>query len=153
MSEFEIQNLIDEYKEQMPDDLYLKLSNINMKTRSNTKSMYKAIYLVPTFKPQRNTDIYKMTIESEKRIIEMTQEQYEDAQRNIEYVLSGKLNVFVTQNNNRIIEPYNIVEECIDNDEHDDGCGCISPKINSYKKIFLYIENNEYLISLKKLDN
>ena len=65
MSQFEMQNLLDDYKEQLPDDLYLKLSNLNMKIKNNTKSYYKALYLKPVFRPQCYTSIYKLNIEVE----------------------------------------------------------------------------------------
>ena len=51
MSANVIQSIIDEDKENMTDDLYLKLSNALMIMHNDTVSLYEAITIVPKFIP------------------------------------------------------------------------------------------------------
>lgn len=50
MSSIEYQNILDEYKQQIPDDLYIKLSRINMQKHiEEGKSFYELTIAYPKF--------------------------------------------------------------------------------------------------------
>jgi hypothetical protein len=152
MSQFEMQNLLDDYKEQIPDDLYLKLSNLNMKIKNNSKSYYKALYLKSVFRPQPYTSIYKLNIEVETRIIQMTQEEYDSIQLKIDKVMLGNFQMFALENNNRMLSHYNIIERCDNEEDKNDEVNCECEYVPKYKKLFMTVDSSEYLIKLTKLE-
>jgi hypothetical protein len=79
MSAHEIQALLDEHKEELSDDLYLQLSNLNMKKKQTTKTFYKALYIIPTIYDINDDECeYKLELRSELRTIEMSDEEYEE---------------------------------------------------------------------------
>ncbi len=78
----EAQSLLDEAKEQIPESLYLTLSNINKKLfEYNEKNMYIVTYLDYTVcRPM--TNIYKINTEVKKQYITLSDEQFKLYQKN-----------------------------------------------------------------------
>jgi hypothetical protein len=133
MSCHEIQSLLDEHKEELQDNLYLKLSNLIMEKNKNNKSFYKATYVKPVFRPKENSNDYELEIVSETRIIEMTNENYNSHLICYDNIIKHNAHEL---NRHRVIER-------IDNEFNDDD--------NIVKVQDINIYNSEYLVNLVKI--
>jgi hypothetical protein len=142
MSAHEIQALIDEYKEELSDDLYLKLSNLNMKKKENTKTFYKALYIIPTIFDINDDECeYKLGLKSELRIIEMSDKEYEELNNKIintfnSYQLFCQLEKGERYYTKRMIGSY------YDNEEDE----------KKYSTTTICYTQKEYLIKLEKIE-
>ena len=106
-----------------------------------------ALYIVPTFEPQENSDKYKLAIECKHRIVKMTQHQYNQALVDISLVMSGAFGINIIEYNNPTIRSHEVTQRI-------SNCNEACPQQNStnYKKLHINIENNEYLINLTKIE-
>ena len=142
MSAHEIQALIDEHKEELSDDLYLKLSNLNMKKKENTKTFYKALYIIPTIFDTNDDDCeYKLGLKSELRIIEMCDKEYEKMNNKIidtfnSHRLFCQLESGDRYNHKRMVSFY------YDNEEDE----------KKYSTTTICYNQKEYLIKLEKIE-
>ena len=77
----EAQSLLDDAKEQIPESLYLTLSNINKKLFDNKeKNMYVVTYLDMTIKRPMK-DVYKLNTQVKKQYITLNDEQFQIYQK------------------------------------------------------------------------
>ena len=142
MSAHEIQAFLDEHKEELSDDLYLKLSNLNMKKNNNTKAFYRALYLIPTiFDINDNECEYRLELKSESRIIEMNNEAYEEMNDRIEKTLFNSSHLCqLAQGDNEFTK--RMINKYYDFDE----------KQMKYSSTTIHFKQREYLIKLEKIE-
>lgn len=146
MSAHEIQALIDEHKEEMSDDLYLKLSNLNMKKKNeNEYSFYNAYYVKPYIQDPNSEDLeYKLELKTEKRIIRMTTEEYEKHNGIIQNTFNNYLQFGLLENDANHYEYKRMTGRRYNNDDDDDEW--------CYSSATIEIKKKEYLIKLEKIE-
>ena len=146
MSAHDIQALLDEHKEEISDDLYLKLSNLNMKTNNNNnknkKTFYKALYIIPTIYDVNDNECeYKLELQTELRILEMCEEAYEEMKdRIIETFNSTRFFCQLAQGERHFTK--RMVSRYYDDDESE----------FKYSTSTICYNQKEYLIKLEKIE-
>jgi len=142
MSAHEIQALLDEHKEELSDELYLKLSNLNMKKKQKTKTFYRALYIIPTIYDVNDDECeYKLELKTELRIIEMCNEAYEEMNDTIiETFNSSRLFCQLGQGEKHFTK--RMVTRYYDN--HDEEM--------KYSTTTICFNQKEYLIKLDKIE-
>ena len=130
----EAQSLLDEAKEQIPESLYLTLSNINKKLYENKENnMFIVTYLDFIIKRPMKS-IYKLNTVVKKQYITLTNEQYEIYNNNKEesfrtkgYYLPCSCNLMGLELNRLVTNPMiDLYSDCC-GDEEEDVYDCTSP--------------------------